>query len=224
MTNLPQPTNAAADLAAITASLVGDVLTCFLPGGGTISRSIEIFQNRKIEAARKMLFDEVAAGNIQLLRKPEYEALIPNVFAYFDAARSGEYEHNMKILARLLVEQVVSEEPDSMVVKRSARRLEGMGIADLGFLTTLASIYDAKRTSQEFDGYHLFADDSDVVRYEAREYVSPEQSINSKFSDAASRGLLFLGGDPRIVGGQVYYPTDSFYEIVRAASAVESNI
>jgi len=92
---------------------------------------------------------------------------------------------------------------------------------DIAFLATIESVFEWKYPGKENNTYQ-FIDDSDVTSHRSRTYVAPEQSINSNLSDLASRGLLYLGGDPETIGGINYYRSTYFYEVIDSATKFSS--
>lgn len=220
---LPMPTRGALGKAEIASAIVADALAALaIPGGATASKTLERLLNRRLQQAQDELFDAISRGEYGLLSSPDYENLVPNALTYFEAARRGEYEHNLKVLAALLAGEFRVSEADPGKIRRAARRLEAMSQEELEFLVVLKKVYDKKEKSEGFDGHHLCIEDRDVVDYFGREYKSPETEINSRLIDFISRGLLFIGSNPGYIGGQYYYKTEAFNEIVAAAEKAEA--
>ncbi|MEQ1951357.1 hypothetical protein [Mesorhizobium sp. CN2-181] len=218
---VPRPTEGARDAAKYVSSLIEDGLSlAAIPFGATVTRAAQSYLERRETQAREILFAAVKEGNIHLLTNPDYEHLIPNIFGYLEAVRRGEYIHNLRILANLFAGELPRPSADPGKVRRAARRLEAMSSEDLNLLYDINAIFVAKSQAKDFDGFHLFVDDRDIVKYRQRDYVSPEQEINSQLADMVSRGLLYIGSNPGAFGGQYYYKTEAFEEIMAAARSI----
>jgi len=217
---LPKPTKNVELITSLSLAVISDFLSAVqMPGGSTITKVMEIWRQKRIESAQEILFDEVAKGNTELLYDPDYEGLIPNIFSYFECAQRGEFNHNLRVLARLLVGETNLQMANPGKIRRVARRLEAMSLEDLQLLVLLKETFDQKQQSPTYDGYHLFVNDHDVVKSLNRNYVAPETHTNTQLIDFVSRGLLFIGGNPATIGGHYYYKTESFEEIVAQATA-----
>lgn len=220
---LPTPTKGASDVVSFSTALIADALSLMaIPGAAIASRAIEKWVDYRLENARSILFMAIEDGNLSLLSDPNYESLVPNTLGYFESARRGEYNHNLNVLAKLLIGEFNAQHSDPGKIRRAARRIEAMTLEDLGLLVLLNGFFKTKRASVEFEGYHLCLDDQAIVRQMNREYVSPETALNSQLSDFVSRGLLFVGGEPGVFGGQFYYKTLAFDEIIAAAESTVS--
>jgi hypothetical protein len=123
----------------------------------------------------------------------------------------------LKVLANLLAGEFRETKADPGKVRRAARRLEAMDQADLETLSVLRAIFDEKERASDYDGHYLFLDDTDVVKFQGRSYVAPETIINGHLADFVSRGLLFIGANPQTSGGQYFYKTKAFDEIIFGA-------
>ncbi|WP_327211557.1 hypothetical protein [Rhizobium ruizarguesonis] len=207
-------------MVGISATILSDGLALFsIPGTSLLSKAIETYADKKLREAQDLLFQQVAEGNIRLLQDPNYENLIPNVLGYFEAAQRGEFNHNLKLLARLLIDKSELANTDAGLINRSARRLNSMSLEDLMLLARLKEIFDSKEAEGKHGGHYIFVEDRDIVEVLGREHTAPETKINSQLMDFASRGLLFLGGDPETIGGINFYRTEAFAEIISAAVA-----
>jgi hypothetical protein len=215
---LPKPVKGAQGILSVSSTILAEMLSALgVPATSIAVKFIEIVSKNNIEKSTRLLLEQVAKGNIELLTDPDYEGLIPNTIAYYEAAKLGEFRHNLKILALMLIGESQKAQIDPSKVARTARRIASMSQADLQMLVTLKSVFDIKASEKNYDGYHLFLSAGDIVRFLDRPYKAPETEINSQLIDFVSRGLLFIGGNPATIGGHYYYKTIAFDEIIAEA-------
>ena len=62
------------------------------------ARPSQLSSSGQLRKAETILIQALQAGDIGVLSTPEYEFAIPSAFRFYQAARDGEAEHNLKIL------------------------------------------------------------------------------------------------------------------------------
>ncbi|MDI4640100.1 hypothetical protein K9U39_03910 [Rhodoblastus acidophilus] len=81
--------------------------------------------------AQEVIEAETARLNLASLSVEQQAAFVPMVVRYFEAARQGEYEHTLEVLAAFIAGEMKKDEPKPGHVARMARRIEGLSKRDL---------------------------------------------------------------------------------------------
>lgn len=214
--NLPAPTKNAFSVIDTCGAIVFDILSLVIPTN-TLSNVLLKYKEKKLKAGQEILLCELRKGNIEILNDEQYSVFIPGAYQFFEAARYGEYEHNLRLLAKLLTVELCNSVPDSGKTARNRRRLEFLSLPALHALAAAHRAFENAKASPEFDGFHQFITASELVRAMGMEFISPAVEANSYLVDFLARGLLFIGGNPNTIGGQYYYKTSAFDEIIVSA-------
>jgi hypothetical protein len=187
--------------------------------GATVQLALQRAKESYINNATEILISEIESGKIDLLTEKQFCVLVPSAYQFYEAARRGEYAHNLKILAAILSGEVAKEEGDANKVGQMSRRLQNMSIEEMRVLAVCADAFNRARQAPDFDGYHLFIDTRAVTSEFSEEFMAPATKINSHLSELCSRGFLFIGGNPRTIGGTYFYKTEAFDAVVAEAKA-----
>jgi hypothetical protein len=133
-------------------------------------------------------------------------------YRFFEAAKEGEYEYNLRILAEFLRSELNEDEPDPSGFSRMARRLEGLSRKELQVIALInASCSTIVQAS------------NDAPTQTERPFVSATQLLNERnnggrfdrytlqetLTELASRGLLVPDGASRLSKSEEYYYTSS---------------
>ena len=84
--------------------------------------ALEAVREKYVEQPKKLLLDELRKGNVQNLSAEQLAPLLPMTYKFLEAAKEGEYERNLRVLAAFLRGELEQEEPDAANFARMARR------------------------------------------------------------------------------------------------------
>jgi hypothetical protein len=70
-------------------------------------------------------------------------------YKFFEAAKEGEYEHNLRVLAEFLKNEMQSDTPDVSGFARMARRIEGLTHTELKVIVLINASLSANAVSTE---------------------------------------------------------------------------
>lgn len=120
MENLPRPTTHAKDILNVTLSIVNLIF----PQTSVLKEFFDIMINKRIKRGQYILIEEISKNGIDSLTKEQFDFYIPSAYRFFEQVRIGEYEHNLRILAKLISGElgVQGEEPDTGRVGRASKK------------------------------------------------------------------------------------------------------
>jgi hypothetical protein len=224
----PSPKKGAADVAKLTIGIAGTVANIFLPGAGVMGPIANFAIERFVKRPERQLLEELQRGNFALLTDEEAAAFIPMAYRYFEAAKEGEYEHNLKILAEFLSKEMQTPAPDPSSFARMAKRIEGLTNDELKVIALISSSLSS-----------IIKSSTDAPTQSERPFVSAHQLANDPqnrekldhfvlqeyLSEFAGRGLLVADGASRLSKHEEwYYASSSFMELIEKAKAsISSN-
>lgn len=212
MEDLPQPSKSARTVVAVTGAICGTLI----PALGPLRELYNLYLARKMEQYRLVLIQEVEARGLRALEdltEGQIEFLIPASYRFFEQVRLGDYEHNLRVLARYLAGRLALPEPirEPGDVGRFARQLEYLDLKTLKVMAAAVMLRDK-----------LDVDDtSDFVSGEGLRHHFPEQfhdaslsSIRSSLAVLSSRGLLAPDGVPQLgKTEETYFVTPDGYAL-----------
>ncbi len=212
MEGLPQPSSSARTVVAVT----GAICDALIPALGPLRELFNLYLARKMEEYRQVLIDEIEARGVTALEdltEGQIEFIIPASYRFFEQVRLGDYEHNLRVLARYLAGRLAATEPirESGDVGRFARQLEYLDLKTLKVMANALLLRDK-----------LDADDtSDFVSGEGLKHHFPEQfqdtslsSVRSSLAVLSSRGLLGPDGVPQLgKTEETYFVTPDGYAL-----------
>jgi hypothetical protein len=212
-----------ADNAKLALSVVAGIAGIFLPGAGLFGPIGGYAIDKYVKRPEKILTDELARGNIELLDDDRAVAFIPMAYKFFEAAKEGEYEHNLKVLAELLKSELVSDHPDVSAFARMARRLEALTLTELKVIALIsASISTIAMVSNEGPGQseRPFVSAHSLARDPNNKENFDDFFLQEVLSDLAGRGLLVVDGAARTgKHGEYYYASSSFQSLIDKAKS-----
>lgn len=221
MNSLPSPKKGAAEVAKLTTGIAGTVAGIFFPGAGVLGPIASFAIEKWIKRPEKLLIEELKRGNIEILTDERAATFIPMAYRFFEAAKEGEYEHNLRLLAEFLKSELEMEEPDPSSFARMARRVEGLSPdelkvialidASLTKISTLSARASAQ-TERPFVSAHQLA--NDPSNREKFDHFFLQEALN----ELAARGLLVSDGASRMSKGEeFYFASTSFLELIEKA-------
>jgi hypothetical protein len=219
MENLPSPKKAEA--AKLTIDIASAALGIFLPGAGALGSIANFAIDKYIHRPTKILIEELKSGNIDALTDEKAATFIPMAYKFFEAAKEGEYEHNLRVLAELLKNEMQMDAPDVSAFARMSRRIEGLTLNELKVIAlinaslstiSMASTVAPTQTERPYvSAYSLAKDPSNREKFD-------HFMLQESLSDLAGRGLLIVDGATRASKQEEYYfASSSFVELLEKA-------
>jgi hypothetical protein len=228
MRGLPSATEGSVEVAKLTTGICIAITSVFLPGVGLLGPIAEFAINKFVKRPEAILVDELKRGNLEILDVENAAAFIPMAYKFFEAAKEGEYEHNLKLLAQLLVNKLRASVPDVSSFARMSRRIEGLTLRDLRVIALIDAILEAKSGTLKGaygDPAPYLVSSHSLVGSQQNTTGLEMPEIQESLSDLSARGLLIAEGATRWdKGEEYYYPSSSFTELIENAkkSLVES--
>ena len=129
------------DLASSVADAVG-TYAFGIPGLNIPVDLINAIKNKKIKIERKILLEEISAGHVEKLDDESKVKLIPMGYHFVLASRLGAAKNNLRILARLMNDQISKMDVDPIKFKDICDAILGLNKFDLLLLSLFMKRYD----------------------------------------------------------------------------------
>jgi hypothetical protein len=221
LSTLPRRTEGLVETTKLTTGIAVAIASVFLPGVGVIGPIAEYAINKFVKEPEMVLISKIKKGNVQLLDEEHAAAFIPMAYKFFEVAKEGEYEHNIRILAELLANEMREPVPDVSGFARLSRRIEGLTIKDLEIIALIdAVLQSGSGTLKDSEGgaapylVSAFSLSNNDLNKENFDRVTIQECL----SDLSSRGLLIAEGASRFdKAEEYYYPSSSFRQLVEKA-------
>ncbi len=194
MIDLPQPSKNAQNLAAIVMAICSDLVPW---GGGTLREIFSVYQNQQVDKYRKILVEEIqnyGAGVIDKLNEGQTEFIIPAAYRFFEQVRLGEYEQNLRVLARFIGGSLADGSSVRVPgdVGRFARQLEYLDEYCLRILCAALKLKDKISVTRDPDKVPI---SSGGLIYHLSEFSPGEAPrIRTCLAILSSRGFLYPDG------------------------------
>jgi hypothetical protein len=221
MENLPSTKKGATEVAKLTTGIAGAIAGIFFPGAGILGPIANYAIDKYIKRPEEILIKELKSGNIEVLTDEKAGKFIPMAYKFFEAAKEGEYEHNLRVLAELLKNEMQTDAPDVSGFARMSRRIEGLTLNELKVIAlinvslsavTMLSTVALAQTERPFVSAHSLA--NDPSNREKFDHFMLQETL----SDLAGRCLLIVDGATRFDKGEEYYfASSSFKELIEKA-------
>jgi hypothetical protein len=221
MDTAPSQKKGAAEVAKLTTGVASAIMGIFLPGAGAFGPIANFAIEKWIKRPEKLLIEELKSGNIEILTDEKAATFIPMAYRFFEAAKEGEYEHNLKLLAEFLKNELQMDEPGPSSFARMARRVEGLSLDELKVIALIdaslstiskSSTRAPSQTERPFVAAHQLA--NDPSNREKFDHFFLQKALN----ELASRGLLIADGATRLSkSGEFYFASTSFMELIGKA-------
>lgn len=192
-----------------------------VPGGGVVAPIVSFAIEQKVKRALNYVIEELKRGNVGILTDEKAETLIPMAYKIFEAAKEGEYEHNLRLLAEVLKNELQKDDPDPAGFARMAGYIAGLSLDELKVIALIdASLSKLHKSStnaptqstRPFVSAHQLA--SDPSNRENFDHLLLEDVLN----ELAARGLLIPhGGTVAGKSEQYYYAANSFMHLIAKA-------
>ncbi|HEY0329155.1 MAG TPA: hypothetical protein VGC77_08630 [Rhodopseudomonas sp.] len=221
-TSKQKSTGLVTDLGKLTIGIGSGVANLFFPGAGLVGPVLNFTVDRFVKRPQQVLVDEMRAQQITELSEEKQIAFVPMAYRYFEAAKEGEYEHNLRVLSAFIANELKQDVPDVPAVSRMARRLEGLTKTELQVIALInVSLKSPTRAtpagSRTYVSAPGLANDPDN-----REGIDGDRLIDA-LAEIASRGLLIPDGASRTGKEEEYYcASQAFGELIcRAEATIE---
>jgi len=228
MERLPSSKKDAADVAKLTIGIAGAIAGVFIPGAGALGPIANFANEKFIKRPERILIEELKKGKIEILSEEKAATFIPMAYRFFEAAKEGEYEHNLRILAEYIKNELKLETPEPSEVTRMARRIEGLSRNELKVIA-LINVSLSRITKAS----------TDAPTQSERPFVSAGQLANDPnnrdsfdhfflqeaLTEIASRGLLIPDGAARFGKTEEFYSgSRSFMQLIEKAKDTITDI
>jgi hypothetical protein len=221
--NLPAPTKHAAEIARVTTSVALAVAGIWFPPAAIAAAAMPFVIDRYVNRPRDLLIEALERGEIRDLSAERLEPFVPMAYKFMEAAKEGEYLHNLEILAAFLTGEMRQEIPDAASFSRMARRIEGRSIVDLKVMALIDDLFSqGKAPTLDFGvlGKRQYAATSSLFTAGKDRFGLSAKEIGESLTDLASRGLLLADGATRTSKHEEYYfTTSSFDQLMERARA-----
>jgi hypothetical protein len=184
---LPQPTKTARDVYEVTGAILESI-----PGVGVLKKFTDIYLNRRIEEELNKIVHEVRASGIGILTETQFEFYLPSAYRFAEQVRLGDYEHNLRILRKILMNGLRASSTDTGKIGRHARQLEYLSEFEID---VLAAAYELGMVFADRVGEEGFVSPEGIVGNIARFSNSQLKDVKYALGNLHSRGLLVLDGN-----------------------------
>lgn len=216
---LPAPTENAGEIAKLVTGVTAAVAGIWFPPAAIAAAVLPIVIDRYVNRPREILLKELQHGNVNNLSAEQLAPFVPMAYKFFEAAKEGEYEHNLKILAAYLTGEMKQEIADPANFSRMARRIEGLSTIDLQVMALIDAILqspDIKVPNKEKPHSEGSFISASFLPQKRRGLTI--RAIEESLADLASRGFLLT--DAAMRAGKTeeyYYPTNNLRHLVERA-------
>lgn len=218
---LPKPTENAADAAKLVTGVASAFAAIWFPPAAIAGAVLPIVIDRFVERPKKLLLEKLRKGNIQNPSAEQFASFVPMAYKFFEAAKEGEYEHNLEILATYLAGEMGQETPDAASFSRMARRVEGLSQNDLKVMTLIdASLAEIITLSnvETATGPRPFVAATSLAKSPANKWGLTRTAIQDSLVDLVGRGFLIPDGGTRTSKGEeFYFASGSFGDLMARA-------
>lgn len=195
-----------------------------LVAGPVLSKIIDRF----VEKPKQILIEEMNKSDQALLNEEQLVSIYPMVHRYLEAAKQGETDGILRILAEFIVNEMKESTPDPSALTRASRALEGLSFESL---KVLAASYKFMREgpseqncATDVNGTPLeYRSGTVEAVFLAKENFRSEntqtQIIEEALADLSARGLVYEspnndGNRPDVY---FYHPTRLGREVIEKA-------
>lgn len=221
--NLPSPVENAGTIAKLVTGVAAAFTAVWYPEAGIAGAVLPFIIDHYVERPRKILLEELKKGNIQDLSAEQVAPLCPMTYKFLEAAKEGECEHNLRILAAYLVGELKQKAADDPAARfsRMVRRVEGLSDIDLKVMS-LIDISDSTtvRTSTDegTERTRPFVGANFLKNSQHNKWGLTRTDIQESIQDLAGRGFLIPDGATRLSKSEEYYRgSQAFLDLMERA-------
>jgi hypothetical protein len=201
-----------------TSAVFKEVSNAFFPGLGALPETAVLLARRRLEEAERILRVRLMRGDISVLSDEAYAELVPVAYKFFEAAKAGEYIHNLKILAKIVADQIINSRPDAARFARHCRRLEALEVRELKMLIDIWRFATPRADDMAKPEEGRFIACASVLFRRMPDLFSSEVEVGASLGELAARGLIVPDGAARMgKSEEFYYPSPHIDVLVKAA-------
>ncbi len=217
MAEVPQPKKGASDIFEVSSA----ILSTLLPPLTILKAGADILVRKRMEDGQRLLISEIEDKGVSGLSDEKWDYYVPAAYRFFEQVRLGEYEHNLRILAKLIAGDLSESNASTDLGKvgRAARKLEMLTKEQLLALSKCPRAFEIYEASSESDGYWICIEEQELqASFAEDDLIVKPIECQEWLHELSCRGILTSGGRPSRVGGTFYYRNSVFNEIIAAAS------
>src|SRR3954467_6149775 len=195
--NLPAPMAGAADIAKLTSGVAAAFSAYWFPetafAAALAAPALSFAIDKFVERPKRILMEALREGNIGLLTDERAAEFIPMAYRFMEAAKEGEYEHNLRIIGAYISQELQTDAPEASNVARLARKIEGLSKTEIRVIALVASSLSTitrAATDAPSQSERLFVSVSLLAQGTYNRSHLDRFQIQEALSDLASRGLL----------------------------------
>jgi hypothetical protein len=211
---LPAPVENADVIATLTTGIAGVIASVWFPITAGIARTvIALAIERCVHQPQKLLLEELRKGNVRNLSNAQLTAFVPMGYKFFEAAKEGEYQHNLSILAAYLTDELKQDVPEPASFSRMVRRVEGLSKTDLkviALIDAFLSNVDPAFGLVEGTERRPFVSAGALTCSTYNTHNLSRTDIQEALVDIAARGFLIADGATRLNKPEEWYFPSSF--------------
>jgi len=195
--NLPAPVEGAGGIAKLTTGIATVIMAIWFPPAALAGPAFSYLIDRYVERPKKILLEELKSGNVDVLSNPQFTQFIPMGYKYFEAAKEGEYEHNLKILASFITNELKQDIPEAPNFSRMARRIEGLSKTELKVISLINSSLSTitrSSTNSPTQGERPYVSAHSLASDPSNKDKLDHSQLRESLAELASRGLLIPDG------------------------------
>jgi hypothetical protein len=166
-----------------------------------------------VEGPMRILLEQLRKGNVPNLSDKQLVPFVPMGFKFFEAAKEGEYEHNLRILAAFLRGELEQDIPDASNFARMVRRVENLSLTDLKVMAMVSAHLTGTSTSfidEGAGGKRPFVSATFLqTSPHNNKHSLTRPEIEEALVDLAARGFLVADGAVRSAKSEEYYYASS---------------
>ena len=217
MSELPQPNENARTVPSLAIAIIDTI--------PFLGSAIKFYVQKSLDDARELLVSEISdrgIGVLDNLTDVQREFFIPAGYRFFEQARLGEYQHNLRVLACLIGNELRDcDQGDVGKVARTARRLEMISENHLKYIALINSALQEDGSQNETLKRDSISPSFLIEMQQVGERDVPE-AIQA-FYDLEWRGVItrregaVFASSPESTS---YRLTNSYFEIMEAVSQI----
>ena len=230
MGQLPAITKHAATVARVSIATAMALCGYAFPVASLAIPAATMLLERTVRRPTRLLEEALARGEVLDLSDEQAVAFVQMAEVYLRAARQGEYEHNLKLLAAFLTAELKSKACEPGGFLDMARRVEGLSITSL---RAVALIGEMMRRREELGQPSASTEVTAALLASEAQVSAPLEVVAAidALSDLQGRGSLYPGQKVFIGGSAQHFSItrplhiliDRAHSIARAESCHQAS-
>jgi hypothetical protein len=207
---LPMPTDNAVDVAKLVTGVTLAAAAIWFPPAAIAAAVLPFVIDRYVNRPKEILLKELQQGKVSDLSAEQLAPFVPMAYKFLEAAKEGEYEHNLEILAAYLAGEMKQEIPDAASFSRMVRRVEGLSNIDLQVMSLIdASLSSSSiitiSTDEPAQGERPYVFATFLKESAHNTHHLTRRVIAESLADLAARGFLLADAATRVDKAEEYY-------------------